>query len=65
MALLADAAARVLPDQVRKSVWFEIIGLSVLLLLAFYLWLRSRKVERVRREGKETAGLEETGKGGV
>jgi uncharacterized membrane protein len=65
MALLADAAARVLPDQVRKSVWFELIGLSVLLLLAFFLWLRSRKVERVRRERKEAAGRGENGKGGV
>jgi len=53
MALLTDEIARLLPDEVRNSLWFEIIGLSVLVLLVFYLWLRSQKIERDRREQKD------------
>jgi len=56
MALLADGIARLLPDEVKNSLWFEIIGLSVLVLLVLFLWLRSRKVERVRCEQKDAAG---------
>ncbi|MEN8149991.1 MAG: small multi-drug export protein [Planctomycetota bacterium] len=54
MALLAEGVAALLPDEVRKSVWFEVIGVAFLVLLVLFLWLRSRKVEKLRREGRDT-----------
>ena len=58
MALLAEGMAALLPDEVRDSVWFEVIGVVFLALLVVFLWLRSRKVEKLRRERRDSTDAE-------
>jgi uncharacterized membrane protein len=54
MAMLAEGIATLVPEPVRKSVWFEIIGLSVLVLLVAFLWWRAAKIEKVRKSRGRT-----------
>jgi uncharacterized membrane protein len=49
MAVLAEGIATLLPQEVRTSIWFEIIGLSVLVLLVAFLWWRAAKIEKARK----------------
>jgi len=64
MALLAEGLSALLPDEVRQSVWFEVTGIAFLSLLVLFLWLRSRKVEKLRRERRSAAAMnvQEAGK---
>ena len=56
IAFLAEGIAKLVPEHLRASVWFEVAGLTVVVLLLLFLWLRSRRIERerqVRRAGAE------------
>jgi hypothetical protein len=50
IAALADGLSRALPEEVRTSVWFEIVGIGLVTAMVAFLWLRSRKIERERAE---------------
>jgi uncharacterized membrane protein len=45
MAALADFVATLIPEEVRNSLWFEMIGIVLIALLILFLLLRSRKID--------------------
>lgn len=56
IAALAEGIGGIVPASVRESVWFEAIGLGLLVVLIGFLWLRSRRIERewrVRRAARD------------
>jgi uncharacterized membrane protein len=45
MAALADIMATLIPEDVRASLWFELTGVGLIILLVLFLLHRSRKIE--------------------